>query len=505
MQTTVINTLLVEDNPGDARLIKEMLTVVASVRVKVSDAESIPAALSQIDRHEFDVVLLDLSLPGTRGIETLTALRSKTTHLPIIVLTGLDDEELALEAVGNGAQDYLVKGQVDGDVIARAIRYAIERHRSEVELAVSRSSFSNIVERNGDGILVADDSGTIQFVNTAWERFSGKPADRLLGEHVTFELVCDATAEIDIVRFDNTRGKGEVRVVETGWRGENAFLMTLRDVTDRKLAEQALRTSEANAVATLRELKATQQRLVQAAKLSSLGKLVAGVAHELNNPLYAVMGLSHLILQGELDDGLRSELQMIHGETERCGRIVQNLLSLARRSGSQRRYVPINAVVEAAVALRANDLRLNGIDLEVNLDPDLPPLLADDNEIQQVVLNLLMNAEDAMLEADGGRKLSVKTSRRESVVEIAVADEGPGIPQENIDSVFDPFFTTKEVGKGTGLGLSICYGIVQDHHGVIRVESAKNQGATFVVELPLATESPETPTASAGEAKLVVG
>ncbi len=194
---------------------------------------------------------------------------------------------------------------------------------------------------------------------------------------------------------------------------------------------------------------------------------------------------------------------MIHAQTERCGRIVQSLLSFARRSGSERRNVPINAVVEAAIALRANDLRLTGIDLEVNLDPDLPPVLADDNEIQQVVLNLLMNAEDAMLEADGGRKLSVKTSRRESVVEIAVADEGPGIPDENVESVFDPFFTTKEVGKGTGLGLSICYGIVQDHHGVIRVESGKNQGATFVVELPLAIESPKTPVRE--EPKLAVG
>ena len=196
---------------------------------------------------------------------------------------------------------------------------------------------------------------------------------------------------------------------------------------------------------------------------------------------------------------------MIHTQAKRCGGIVENLLSFARRSGSERQCVPINAVVEAAIALQANDLRLKGIDLEVNLDPDLPPVLADNNEIQQVVLNLLMNAEDAMLEADGGLKLSVKTSRRGSVVEIAVTDEGPGIPEENIDSVFDPFFTTKEVGKGTGLGLSICYGIVQDHHGVIRVESEKNKGATFVVELPLATESPETPTASGGEPKLAVG
>ena len=265
MQTTFISALLVEDNPGDARLIREMLGGVKSVRVEVSEAESIPEALRQIDRQEFDVVLLDLSLPGTRGIETFTALHSKTDHLPIIVLTGLDDEGVALNAVGSGAQDYLVKGQVDGDVIARAIRYAMERHRSEVELAVSRSSFSNIVEKNGDGILIADGSGKIRFVNPAWEKFSGEPADRLLGQHVTFPLVRDATTEIDIVRVDSSRGEGEVRVVETRWRGEDAFLLTLRDVTDRKLAEQALRTSEADAVATLTELEATQQHLVQAA------------------------------------------------------------------------------------------------------------------------------------------------------------------------------------------------------------------------------------------------
>ena len=288
MQKTSIRALLVEDNPGDARLIKEMLVGVGSVRVEVSEAQSVPEALRQIDCQEFEVVLLDLSLPGTRGIETLTAMRSGIAHLPIIVLTGLDDEGLALEAVGNGAQDYLVKGQVDGDAIARAIRYAIERYRSEVELAVSRSSFSNIVERNGDGILVTDDSGTIHFVNPAWERFSEKADGRLLGEHVAFQLVPDATTEIDIVRLDNTRGTGEVRVVETRWRGESALLMTLRDVTDRKLAEQALRTA-------LRELKATQERLVQAAKLSSLGQLVAGVAHEINNPLYAVMGLRNYL------------------------------------------------------------------------------------------------------------------------------------------------------------------------------------------------------------------
>ena len=230
---------------------------------------------------------------------------------------------------------------------------------------------------------------------------------------------------------------------------------------------------------------------------------MAGVAHELNNPLYSVVGLSHLIMQKELDETLRAELKMVHAQAERCVRIVQNLLSFARRKKPEKGYISINEAIEATLRLRSNDLRLNGIDLQVDLQSGLPRIFADDSEIQQVVLNLIINAEQAMLEADGGGTLLVKTEGQGGLVRIIVRDDGPGISKEATDQIFDPFFTTKEVGKGTGLGLSICYGIIQDHGGVIRVESDSPHGATFIVELPVSSNMTETATTTGTPASSV--
>lgn len=255
MRDTPIRALLVEDNPGDARLIQEMLEEVSSAPIELRYAERLSVALNLIEQSEFDVVLLDLTLPDSQGLQTCITLRAEAPHIPIIILTGLDDEGLALKAVRNGAQDYLVKGQVHGDLIARAIRYAIQRNLAEKVLQASRASFSNIVDKSGDGILIADEAGVVLFVNPAWEEFSGRRADELIGEVVRFPLVSGTATEMDIVLDGDGAGKGEVRVVDTRWQGETAFLLTLRDITERKLAEEALRQSEATAVSTLKELR----------------------------------------------------------------------------------------------------------------------------------------------------------------------------------------------------------------------------------------------------------
>ena len=236
------------------------------------------------------------------------------------------------------------------------------------------------------------------------------------------------------------------------------------------------------------DLKDSQSRKIQSAKLAGLGQLVAGVAHELNNPLTSIWGLAQVITQRDnrkLDPRLKGELSMIHQEAERSVGIVQNLLSFSRARGTEKAYTSINAAIEAALELRRYHLMVNNIDLRVHLQPDLPRTMADPHKIQQVVMNLIANAEQAMLEANGSGMLVVKSAKVGEAIQIVVSDDGPGIPKEHLDRLFDPFFTTKGIGTGTGLGLSICYSIVREHGGTVWAEGKSKKGATFIVELPI--------------------
>ena len=486
-----MKVLLVEDNPGDARLIQEMLSEVKVVPIYVQWVDQLTTALKHLAKEEVDVTLLDLSLPDSRGLDTLARLRAEAPLLPIVVVTGLDDEEMALKAVREGAQDYLVKGQVDGNLLVRALRYAIERKRTAEELEASKKSFLNIVEKGGDGILVVDRNRMVCFVNPALETLFGRTAEELLGEAVSFPLVAGGITEVDIVQHGDGVGIGEMHVVETEWEGERAYLLTVRDITRRKQAEEAVQESEKKAVKALEELTMAQQSLVQAEKLSSLGQLVAGVAHELNNPLTSIRLLSQVIMNHELDDTLRNEIVMISEETECSVRIVENLLSFARRSEAGKVYMSANSPIEAALELRRYELTVNNIDLEVHLQPDLPLTMVDPHEIQQVALNLIVNAEQAMLGARGEGKLLVKTEQIGPMIHVVVSDNGPGLSKENLGKVFDPFFTTKDVGQGTGLGLSLSYGIIQNHGGRITAESEPSNGATFTVQLPIVRDTTE--------------
>ena len=237
------------------------------------------------------------------------------------------------------------------------------------------------------------------------------------------------------------------------------------------------------------ERKQMQQQLVQSEKLSGLGQLVAGVAHELNNPLTSVIGYSQLALANSLADGpLKTQLQTIHQEGARARRIVQNLLSFARQHKPGRTKTDINQLLRACLDLRVYHQATSNMIVERRLS-DLPMIFADPHQLQQVFLNIIINAEQAILGAKPGGNLVVSTKVRERAdgnwVEILIADDGPGIAPELLGRVFDPFFTTKDVGKGTGLGLSISYGVIKEHSGRIRVESELGKGASFIIELPV--------------------
>jgi signal transduction histidine kinase/CheY-like chemotaxis protein len=240
-----------------------------------------------------------------------------------------------------------------------------------------------------------------------------------------------------------------------------------------------------------RELEATQNQLIQAEKLSALGQLVSGVAHELNNPLSGILGYSQLLLRGSIDGQARKGLERIEGEAHRCKKTVQNLQVFARKHQPQKKSVSIHAILESTLELRAYQLNVNDIQIVRKYDENLPRTLADFHQLQQVFLNLIINAHQAMGGVPQG-VLTVETCRDGNQIQVSIGDNGPGIPPDIQSKIFDPFFTTKEVGQGTGLGLSICFGILKAHRGDIRLESAPGR-TVFHVELPILEEAGERP------------
>ena len=261
----------------------------------------------------------------------------------------------------------------------------------------------------------------------------------------------------------------------------------VRDVSERKkLDEQA------------RDL---YQQLLHAEKMAALGQTISGVAHELNNPLATILGWAERLAGNTLDETARRGVDVIRSECERASRIVRTLLTFARKRQSTRRMIAVNEVVRETLTLRSYDQRARNIAVVTDLAAELPQVFADGHQIQQVLLNLVINAEQAMLSAHGRGSLVVATRHdleRNSLI-LEVTDDGPGVPVDVEDKIFDPFFTTKEVGQGTGLGLTVAHAIVHEHGGRIRVTAPApmpggrpRRGASFVVELPLTDTKPVT-------------
>lgn len=283
------------------------------------------------------------------------------------------------------------------------------------------------------------------------------------------------------------------------WKKEGAiskFIEVGQDISDwMKEEEEMARRLEKMVEDRTRELQETHSKLLHHDKMASLGKLSASVVHEINNPISGILNLVMLMsrmveggtLQQKEMDQFSRYLRLMESETRRISRIVSNLLSFSRDSKTEFGAVNLKQIIEKTLFLNANLLKLHSIKVEGDLDQGLPPLMGSEDRLQQVFMNVVSNAVEAMETSHGERKLKITTTPLpgKECVSISFTDTGVGIPQENLSKLFEPFFSTKKKGKGVGLGLSVVYGIIQEHGGSVQVQSKEGRGTTFTIELPL--------------------
>jgi PAS domain S-box-containing protein len=357
----------------------------------------------------------------------------------------------------------------------------------QAELHRERDFSGKILNNTQSLILVADTAGLVSYANRRWQEMGyeqrqilGQPLETLVAaqrRHVLAEAYAQTLAgqQVDNLELQILRGDGRV----------GQFSVNLSPMRD----EQNNVTSIVVVMSDITDSASLQAKLVHAEKLAAVGQLVSGVAHEVNNPLTAILGFADLLMENsEVPESARKDLRVILQEAQRTKQIVQNLLSFARQMPPQRKPVQLNVILRRTVQLRAYDFHSHGVEVVEQLDQELPQVVGDSHQLQQVFLNILNNAYDAVREIGRPARIGIMTARVGAFVEVAFRDNGDGISFP--DRIFDPFFTTKEVGKGTGLGLSICYGIVHEHGGEILCHNnTDGEGATFIVRLPALSET----------------
>ena len=534
--TALTRVLLVEDDDGDALLTQELIREVSPEGFSVVHVSRLSDALSRLSEEVFDIVLLDLSLADTFGLDTVKQVSSAFPTLPIVILSGHMDEVLAIETVRHGAQDYMVKGLVNGHLLIRSIRYAIERKLMGQEMKEAKDRAEQVA-RERAGILEAVEAffisinglGAVREWTAQAERLFGIPLGDAVGQpfarlqiHWNWGEVLRAMQQagdtLQVVRLDRIevtleeREKAFVKMTVSPLRDScgMGYIFMGEDITGRLVLEH---------------------ELAQAQKLESIGQLAAGIAHELNTPiqfvgdnvrflsdsfadLHATLTRYREILAAaksgrrlppELVETCEAELQRIDldflsDETpkafaqtaegiNRVATIVRAMKEFAHPGSHEKAMVDLNKAIESTVVVARNEWKYVA-ELQTNLDSSLPPVLCLVGEFNQVVLNLIINATHAIADTvkGTGKKgtITISTTHTDDSVEIRIADTGGGIPEAIRHKIFDLFFTTKGVGKGTGQGLAIARSVVVDKHGgTIRMESDVGKGTTFIIRLPL--------------------
>jgi PAS domain S-box-containing protein len=385
------------------------------------------------------------------------------------------------------------RGKVEIMSICRDIT---ERKRAEEELRESEMKYSALVEQARDMVFIVQ-GDTLVYCNSVMTEFFGYTNEELLSMPFTnliapeeldemlkiYEKQIAGEQTIDVFEAtglckDGTRIDFEVSSRFIQYKQMPAMLGIARDITQRKKAEE--------------ERKELEAKAQFASRMATVGQMASGIAHEINNPLTSVIGFSQLIMEKDASSEMKRYLELINEGSQRVAGIVNRLLIFSQQRKPERVYTDVNELISSTLDLRGYSLETSNIRVTTQLESKIPKTMLDRNQMQEVFLNIIINAEKEMKSAHRRGKLSIRTESMDNVIRVYFKDDGPGIPKNNLDKIFDPFFTTREVGEGTGLGLSICHGMIIEHGGQIYVESEPGKGATFIVELPVVAEQTVT-------------
>ena len=361
----------------------------------------------------------------------------------------------------------------------------IAAERAELQQAGSTTQLlADVIEQAQDLILVMTPDGTCRHANGAFCRANGRAHDEIVGRHLRDLMQMETLSAEDLL--SHVRAHGTWRGMLTRLRPDGAMYpvsATLTGIVDRHGAVTHVVSVERD----ISEERRLREQLIHSERLSAVGELVAGVAHEINNPLQAVMGFTELLIGSNTSQEIRSELEQIRTDADRAAKIVRHLLQFARRSTLERAVADLNEIARSTSALRAYELRSANIEIVEHYSTELPLVVVNREEVQQVVLNLLLNAEHAVRAAGGTGRIRITTGEDGAAAYIEVADDGAGVPAVVVSRIFEPFFTTKGIGQGTGLGLSVSLGIAAAHGGTLELRPS-DRGACFRLTLPSASD-----------------
>ena len=487
-----IQILYVEDDSDDVLFVREGLDTAVGVGFRLESVGSISKALDRLNGLQPDVILLDLNLPDSHGIQTVTSIVENYPLLPVVVLSSESDFEYSLSMLQAGAQDYLVKGETNPETLSRSLKYAIKRKHLHLKVMENEAQVRNLIVHISDGLMVVSQSGLICYTNPASEALFGRSASQLIGANFGFPISPDNKTLLEILRGQDENLAVEMRVSAIHWRGEPAHLVSLRDISERKYWEDNLLASN-QALENSRQQLQTANRLLEKAACMK-DEFLASMSHELRTPLTGILGLSEALQlpgSGPLTDKQRIAIGHINTSGQHLLELITDILDLSKLQAEmvelQWSTCSLNSICRASLQLTNPLAVAKHLHYSYASVPENITLRADERRLKQILVNLLSNA--IKFTPNGGQYgIEAQADPGSCALRITVWDTGIGIREEDQQRLFQQFVqldsSLSRQYAGTGLGLSLVRKLTEFHGGSVSVTSTVGSGSRFTVSLP---------------------